>query len=395
MTMGTTAVHREPLERALGWLREQTGPMEQLLAALVEVNSHTDNPDGGRRVGRLLSDALADLPLERRVYASSRYADHLVFANTAPGSPVALVGHLDTVFPAGTFEGYRREDALARGPGVLDMKGGLVVCIFALHALATAGVLDRLPIRFVIVSDEEVGSPEGKNVIRAEASGAAAGLVFEAGRETDAVVTRRKGVGAVRAIARGRAAHAGNAHGEGANAIWALTRFVDRAQALTDYARGTTVNVGKIAGGHGANVVPEQAEAEVDLRFTIASEGDSLMQALREAAADAARAVAGTSLELSGGILRPPLERTEAVANLFREYAACAKLEGLGSDEATLVGGGSDASTLSALGVAAIDGLGPRGKGFHTSNEQIDFATLIPKTGALVRFLYGRVGAGS
>src|SRR5262249_29700490 len=160
----------------------------------------------------------------------------------------------------GTFEGFRRDGALARGPGVLDMKGGLVVAIEALRALAAADVLDRVKVRFAIVSDEEVGSPEGQPILQRELAGAERAIVLEAGRAADRVITARKGTGSVKVSARGVAAHAGNAHDKGANAIWALARFIDRAQQITDYARGVTVNVGKVSGGDAKNTVPDHAE---------------------------------------------------------------------------------------------------------------------------------------
>lgn len=378
-------------EAAAGWLQGRVGEMEQALAALVELNSHTGNPEGGRRVGALLRELLAGVPgLEAEVVPSSRFADHGVWrsAGRAGLRPVGLVGHLDTVFPPGTFEGYRVEGALRRGPGVLDMKGGLVVVAWALKALgATVGLGALPPLRLVVVADEEVGSPEGGHVLRRELAGAGACLVFEAGREGDLVITRRKGVGGVRAVAHGRAAHAGNHHEQGANALWALARFIDRAQQLTDYGRGVTVNVGRVAGGQGPNTVPDRAEAEVDLRYCAQADGEWLMQQLHEAARAAAEGTPGTRVELSGGLKRPPLERTEASAALLEAYCACARASGLGWGEAPLVGGGSDASTASALGIPAIDGLGPRGKGFHTLDEQIEVDSLVPKAQALARYL--------
>ncbi len=381
-------------EEATAWLSDKQRDMERDLARLVEVNSYTDNPEGGRKVGALLGDLMAMPGIESAVRASERFADHLVFRSRPALSnrgAVALVGHLDTVFPPGVFEGYRRDGALARGPGVLDMKGGLVVIAFALRALATTGGLDAIvPLRVVVVSDEEVGSPEGQGVIAAAISGSGACLVFEAGRASDAVITRRKGTGAMTAVAHGRAAHAGNGHREGANAIWALARFVDAAQGLTDYDRGVTVNVGRVAGGQGRNTVPDRAEAQLDLRFSTRADADRLVAAVHAAAESAAASVPGTRFDVQGGIARLPLERTDDSARLCGEYGACARAHGLGDGEAPLIGGGSDASTSGGLGIASIDGLGPRGTGFHTKEECIEVATLVPKAQALARFLAGR-----
>jgi glutamate carboxypeptidase len=375
----------------LAWLETQGEAMEKLLAELVSENSFTGNAAGGNRVAAGLRAAFESSELVCEAQASPVFAHHLLFSTAAEGPAIVLVGHLDTVFPPGAFEGYRRDGPWARGPGVLDMKGGLLVAGFALRALSRVGALAALPIRFVVVSDEEVGSPESRLLLQRIGDTAACGLVFEAGRTADAIVTQRKGTGSMFAVARGRAAHAGNLHHEGVNAIWALARFIDRAHALTDYARGTTVNVGTIAGGQSKNAVPDHAKAEIDLRFVTAEEGHNVLAELERAAEAAARSIAGASIELSGGISRPPMERTAASLALFAEYAACARASGLGDGEAPLAGGGSDANTLSAVGVPCIDGLGPRGAGYHTKDERIEIATMIPKAAALFRFLMGRL----
>ncbi len=367
------------------WLDDKLPAIEEQLAALVAVNSFTDNADGGRRVGALLREAFTIKGLECELHPSARYADHLVFGMGMGEVPsIALVGHLDTVFPPDTFEGYRRDGDLRRGPGVLDMKSGLLVVAWALRAIVESG--NTLPaLRVVIVADEEVGSPEGQAIIRRAIAGARACLVFESGRQGDAIITKRKGTGLIRATARGRAAHAGNGHAEGRNAIWSLARFIDAAQSLTDYARGVTVNVGTIVGGTSKNTVPAEAAAGVDLRFETIADAEALVERLRAVANEVA--LEGTTITLDGGVARPPMEATNASRALMERYASCARASGLLASEAPLIGGGSDASTSSAMGIASIDGLGPRGKGFHTHDEHIELATLLPKTRALVRFL--------
>jgi glutamate carboxypeptidase len=377
---------------AAAWLAEQAKGMEHALAELVEINSFTENVEGGRKVASMLEELYAIDGLASKRVPSTKFADHLVvssaWTSNENAAPIALVGHLDTVFPPGTFEGWRRDGDLARGPGVLDMKGGLVVVAWALKALAASGALRDLPgLRLVIVADEEVGSPEGQKVIADAIEGARGALVFEAGRKNDLVITRRKGTGAVTAIAHGKAAHAGNAHKEGANALWALAKLVDRAQGLTDYERGVTVNVGKVTGGTSKNTVPDRAEALLDLRFETRADGEALVSALRAIASECAASVQGTRIEIEGGIARLPLERTDASVRLMESYGEAAVLAGLGKGEASLIGGGSDASTAHAMGIAAIDGLGPRGIGFHTKDEQIEIRTLVQKAQALARFL--------
>lgn len=375
------------------YLRDHETAMRERLAELVEQNSFTDNAEGGRKVLAMLEETFAMPGLAGKRVPSTRFSDHLVLSTEGKkgASPIALVGHYDTVFPPGTFEGIRRDGELLRGPGVLDMKGGLVVVAYALRAVAETVGLDAIaPLRVVVVADEEVGSPEGQGVIREAIRDASSCLVFEAGRKGDLVITRRKGTGGMTATAFGKAAHAGNAHKEGANAIWALARFVDRVQALTDYSRGVTVNVGKLVGGQGKNTVPDEARCEVDLRFETREDGEALEAAIRAAAARAAESVQGTRIELGGGIGRLPLERSASSVALMESYLEAARSVGLGSGEAPLIGGGSDASTSSAMGIASIDGLGPRGIGFHTKDEQIEVATLLLKAQALARFLVAR-----
>jgi glutamate carboxypeptidase len=377
---------------AAKWLSEQGKAMETALAELVSVNSFTENTEGGNAVGAILSElfAIDGLETSRVKSTSGRFADHLVIGSrwSEQGKPIALVGHLDTVFPPGTFEGWRRDGDLARGPGVLDMKGGLVVVAWALKALAAAGILSSLPgLKAVIVADEEVGSPEGQAVIQKAIQGAQGALVFEAGRKGDLVVTRRKGTGSMTLVAHGKAAHAGNAHKDGVNALWALAKLVDRVQSLTDYGRGVTVNVGKMSGGTSKNTVPDRAEAVIDIRFESRADGEKLVESIREAADECAAGVPGSRIELTGGIARLPLERTDESFKLMEAYGACARAAGLGAGEAALVGGGSDASTSAAMGIASIDGLGPRGIGFHTHDEQIEIVTLVQKAQALARFL--------
>jgi len=362
---------------------------------LVAVNSFTDNREGGVQVGALLAEELRSIPeLTVETVDSSRYAPHLVARTTAAQASadgaIGIIGHLDTVFPPGTFEGFTSDGAIARGPGVLDMKGGLVCAIEALRALSEEGTLGRAKVRFVIVADEEVGSPEGQGILRRELAGASCALVLEAGRAADRIITARKGTGSAKVTARGKAAHSGNAHAEGANAIWALARFIDRAQALTDYARGVTVNVGTITGGQSKNTVPDLASLTLDVRFERIADAEATFAALREAASAAAASIPGTSIEVLGAPARTPLERTDANVALYREYAAHAREVGLGDGEAPLLGGGSDASTTASMGIPSIDGLGPRGSGFHTREELIEVATLAPKAAAMAAFIRAR-----
>jgi glutamate carboxypeptidase len=296
------------------------------------------------------------------------------------------------VFPPGVFERWEIDGPLLRGPGVLDMKGGLAVVRAALAAVADAGLLAGLPLAVVSVADEETGSSGSRTVLEDLARGAAAALVFEAGRTTDQLVTQRKGTGKVTITAHGKAAHAGNDLAAGVNAIWALARVIDGAQRLTDLDLGVTVNVGVVDGGTSANTVPAEARCDLDLRFVRAADGPALVGRLEQLAA-AIGAEHGARVVLTGGVSRLPLERTAASSALADRYGRDARAEGLGAGEAPLMGGGSDANTVSAVGVPAIDGLGPRGRGFHTLDEHIELATVAPRVRALVRFLVGWAAA--
>lgn len=377
-----------PAQDALAWLSGERRALEDLLAALVERSSFTRDPAGVAAVVELLEAALGRAGLACERIASARFGPHLAFRGPAPGPPVFLVGHTDTVHPAETFRGFRRDGDRGFGPGVFDMKGGLAVLAFGLAAAGRAGLLARVPVAGMLVADEEVGSPESQPVLRERARGAACALVFESGRPGDLVVTRRRGVGALRAEAHGVAAHAGNEPEKGRSAIWSLARFVDRVQALSEPPRGRSVNVGTFHGGTTKNTVPDRAACELDLRFETIDDRRALVAAVEAAARDAA--LPGTRIDVVAGAWRDPLERTAASAALAAEYGEAQRACGLGAGEAPLAGGGSDACTTAAAGVPSIDGLGPRGRAFHTTEEEVDLSSLVPKAQALVRFLAGR-----
>ena len=369
-----------------------------ILEGWVRENSYSANVEGVNRVGdRMSADFdMAGLTVTR--HAGEGVGDHLVWTTPRwtndPSRRVLLVGHHDTVFPAGAFDVWETSGDRLRGPGVLDMKGGLATVWATFAALADLGLLADVPVALVSVGDEEIGSRHSAAMVSELAAGASAALVFEAGRAHDRIITRRKGTGGILARAVGKAAHAGNFHAEGRNAIWAIAQLVDAAQRITDYEQGVTVNVGIIKGGEARNTVPELAECAIDIRFEKISDGEKIVGRITEAAAGVEK-ITGAKVTIEGGIRRPPLERSAKSAALYAEYAECAIAAGLGGEESLLLGGGSDANNISALGVPCIDGLGPRGQGFHTHDEYIELPTLVPKTQALARFLVGRTQNGS
>ncbi|HTP29082.1 MAG TPA: M20/M25/M40 family metallo-hydrolase [Anaeromyxobacteraceae bacterium] len=378
---------RERIEIGITWLVGQRFAMQRLLERLVRQSSFTGDPTGVNATVAMVEAELRRIGIATAHIRSQSYGDHLYFetSGASASEPIFFIGHLDTVFPRRTFDGFELEGDLARGPGTFDMKGGIVICLFALEALARAALLRHVAARGLFVSDEEVGSPDSEHHLRERAAGSSCALGLESGRPGDQIVTQRKGVAALLAEATGVAAHAGNEHQTGKNAIWSLARFVERAQLLTDYKRGVTVNVGTFQGGTAKNTVPELARAEVDLRYTSLSEGEQVFAALQTAARETA--LEGTSIALKKVAWRPPMARTEASGALAREYGTCQEESGLGSGEAPLAGGGSDACTTSAVGIPSIDGLGPRGSGYHTTAERVDLSSLVPKAVALARFL--------
>jgi glutamate carboxypeptidase len=384
------------LDRALAAADRGAGEYLPLLERWVRINSFTGNVDGCNRTADELAAGFALPGLALTRIPGRGTGDHLVWRTAAwdgaPARRLLLIGHHDTVFPPGVFERWEIDGGLLRGPGVLDMKGGLAVIRAALVAVAEVGLLAELPLAVVSVADEETGSSGSRTMLEDLARGAAAALVFEAGRTTDQVVTQRKGTGKVAITAYGKAAHAGNDLAAGINAIWALARVIDGAQKLTDLDRGMTINVGLVHGGTSANTVPAEARCDLDLRFVRAADGAALVAGLERLTA-AIGAEHGARFTIEGGVARQPLERTAASSALAERYGADARAEGLGAGEAPLMGGGSDANTTSGVGVPSIDGLGPRGRGFHTLDEHIELATVAPRVRALVRFLVGWAGA--
>ena len=383
-----------------------------LLAELVEQPSATREVEDVEHVmARLDREASAlGLSVETIAPGAEEVSSHRLYATPAceaDTTALLLVGHADTVFPrAMGFFGFRREGEAARGPGVLDMKSGLTSMFASLRALKAVNeaAFQALKLRIVVVSDEEIGSPSSQALYTRLAPHTSSALVFEAGRVHDHIVTSRKGSGLFRLRALGRAAHAGNKHHAGANAIHALAAAVLRVESLTDYERGLTVNVGTIEGGSAKNTVPESAEIGIDVRFThtddVARFRDAL-EAIAEAPFEGIDArwtnerALSVRIELSGNVSRPPMQASLASQALRVAYEKHAAAQGLGVGEAPLQGGGSDGNLLAALGVPSIDGLGPFGEYFHERREWCSLTSLSQRTAALATFLAEEAGGPS
>jgi len=366
-------------------------------ARLVEQPSCSREEEDVEAAAKIIDEEAEALGLSRSLHPDENgiYADHRVFATPATGADteaLLLVGHVDTVFPRSRgFFGFAREGDVVRGPGVLDMKSGLCTVLYAMRALKTThlGAFLRLRARFLVNTDEEVGSPSSRSLIEALARRTSRALVFEGGRREDRVVTRRKGTGSFHVTAHGVAAHAGLHHADGKNAIHALALVIPRLQAATDYDRGITVNVGLVEGGSSKNTVPSEAVCVIDVRYEHPEDAERLVARLGEAVDLTLEGpLAGCSFTLDGGVSRPPMEPGDATGALREAYERHAAAVGLAVGEAPLQGGGSDANLVAACGVPCIDGLGPFGQHFHSPMEWSSLESLSRRTKALARFLY-------
>lgn len=297
--------------------------------------------------------------------------------------PLILLGHLDTVWSRGTLQRMpvRVEEGWAYGPGILDMKAGVVM---ALEAVRLAAEVDPgRPILMLLSGDEETGSHRSRHVIEETARGAAAVFVLEPAQGPQgAYKTARKGVGQFRLEVRGVASHSGVDFEAGHSAIRELAWQIERIAELTDLSRGTTLNPGVIGGGTQSNVVAAEAWAEIDLRVTSKAEAEAVQQRLKSLTPRDPRC----TLTLSGGLNRPPMERTAATAELFLKAQAIAGRLGFHLEEAA-TGGGSDGNFTSALGVPTLDGMGAVGKGAHAENESIVVDSLVYRTALLAGML--------
>lgn len=316
-----------------------------------------------------------------------RAGDHLLVEFGCGERQLLVLGHYDTVWPVGQLERMpiALRDGRLSGPGVYDMKAGLAVGLLALHALQDRGRGTSPRIAFLITSDEEVGSLESRAAIEDEARRSDAVFVLEPALADGRVKTGRKGVGVYELTVEGVSAHAGGDPGKGASAIHELARQILVVTAVQDLSRGVSVNVGCIEGGTRSNVVAERAWAEVDVRVPTLEEAARVETLMRSLAPTDPR----ISLQVTGGINRPPFERTPGVARLFEEARALAAEIGLPLGEGS-TGGASDGNFTGALGVPTLDGLGAVGDGAHALHEYVVVDEL-PARAALLAGLLLRV----
>jgi glutamate carboxypeptidase len=292
--------------------------------------------------------------------------------------------HLDTVWPVGTLTKMplREERGQLFGPGVYDMKAGTAILLTALRVLREAGVSPSHPVRMLFTGDEEVGSLASRDLIEREAQYSLLTIVLEPALASGQIKTFRKGVGDFTVVAHGRAAHAGGDHQRGINAIEELAYHIPALQKLTDYATGTTINVGVIKGGSASNVVPERAEMEVDFRISQMAEIDRVVTAIH----GLQPVLKGARLEISGGLNRPPMEHNATMVKTFEQARRLAASIGLTLEEGS-TGGGSDGNFTAGLGIPTLDGMGAVGDGAHAAHEHIIIASLAERTALLATIL--------
>jgi glutamate carboxypeptidase len=382
----TTQADSQSAVAHLAYCQQHQGEMLSLLKHMVEIESPSDDKAAVDRMGAFLGQVFERLGGKVTFYPQREAGNHLKaeFAGGASGrtagKPALLLGHFDTVWQMGTLAKmpFRIQDGRAFGPGVYDMKAGITIMIFALRALKAAGVAHR-PVTILLDTDEEVGSTTGRPVVEATAKECEAVLVLEPSQGPKGhLKTSRKGVGDITIRVRGRASHSGVDFEKGRSAIVELARQLLEIVKFTDVGRGITVNPGVIQGGTRSNVIAAEAWAEVDLRIARAADASLLEQkfaALKPFDPDC-------TIELTGGINRPPMERTEGTVRLFGIAREIATAMGMPLEESS-TGGGSDGNFTSALGVPTLDGLGAVGEGAHAANESVVVEDLFSRTALL------------
>jgi glutamate carboxypeptidase len=361
------------------------------IRAWVEMESHTADIEGVNRLMTVVAQQFVSVGADvQRIPGCDGRGDHLSVTSPWRGphgentSGILVLCHLDTVHPKGTLARdlpWRIEGDKAFGPGTSDMKGGAYLAYAAYCAIARDPKLQHLPIRLLYTSDEEVGSPTSRALIEAAAATAKYVLVTEAARDGGKIVTARKGVGRYEITTHGRAAHSGARHTDGRSAVVEMAHQILAIEAMTDYKRGVTLNIGQVAGGTADNVVPQTCTASIDLRVATMADAAVMhtqLMGLKPQGPD-------TTLTVSGAMNRQPYEETPAGRALFVHARKCAAefdidLVGIHT------GGGSDGN-FTAHTVATLDGLGCDGAMAHTLQEHLFISSLVPRKRLMQRLM--------
>lgn len=367
------------------------GRVLSLARALCEIESPSGDGEGSAGVVDLLVEAAKSVEAftaAERISAPDGYGEHLIlhaFSNhSSDVRPLLLLGHTDTVHPRGTLAArpWRETEGRIHAPGIYDMKAACAVALEAVRACGELSLMPRRPVVLLLTCDEESGSFSGRELVEREAGRAEYVLVLEPPASGGRAKTARKGTGLFTLEVLGRAAHAGLEPEKGVNAVLELARQIERVSALAKPELGTTVNVGTVSGGTHANVVPAEARAEIDVRFSTTGEARRLEEAIRGLEAFDERA----RLKVSGGINRPPMERTEATAALYEQARRVAASLDMELGEAS-VGGASDGNFAAACGAAVLDGLGVDGDGAHAEHEHIQAGAVVRRAALLAALM--------
>ncbi len=373
-------------------LEPRRAEMVDLLGELVKIESPSDDRAALDRMAARLESLFGGFGTVTRAPADGGVgATHLVLTveGSEPLAPAVVLCHYDTVWPLGTLEQIAFSvdaDGVARGPGCFDMKGGIVVLYFALKALRDGSRQPRRPLRLLFTGDEETGSLTSRGLIAEAARDAAVAFVMESPLPGGTLKTARKGTGDFHLHVEGRAAHAGVEPQKGVSAVQELAHQVLALHALNDYERGTTVNVGVVHAGTRPNVVAATADAEIDIRVSELSEASRLEDAVRALRPR----LPGAKLTVTGGLNRPPMERSAAMGRLFERARAIAAGMGVLDLREGATGGGSDGNFTAALGVPTLDGLAAEGDGPHAAHEHV-LTESLPRRAALVAGLLAEI----
>jgi glutamate carboxypeptidase len=373
----------------LRYARQKEGEIVALIREFVECESPSDNPASINRFTDLMAERVKDMASVRTYSGGNTRGKHIRCEFALPGArkqgQILALGHSDTVWPLGTLAAmpFRQSKGRLWGPGVFDMKGGLAFFIFAMRALWELEVPVARRVILQVNSDEEIGSPSSRALTEDAARMSAAVLVLEPGTGLDGKLkTARKGVGDYTLTVRGRAAHAGLDFSNGASAILEMSRQIEKIAGFTRLDRGITVSPGVIQGGTRSNVIPAECRAEIDVRIPRASAGAYLDRRFASLKPFDKRC----TIEVSGGLNRPPMERSAGTRALFRKAKALAAELGVSLEESS-TGGGSDGNFTAALGVPTLDGLGAVGEGAHAPNESILMERIADRTALLAKLV--------
>lgn len=356
--------------------------MTGLLKTLVETESPTHEKTAVDRVGTIVAEQCRSLGGLVEIHPQHSAGNH-ISARWGSGPNILILCHMDTVYPLGTLAKmpFYEKDGRIHGPGVQDMKAGIVIALAAIAKLAATGMPASRSIMALFTSDEEVGSLTSQALIESMARDAEMVFVMEPALSDGSLKTWRKGVGDYLIKVKGRAAHAGGDHEKGRNAIEELAHQIIAIQKLTDYSKATTLNVGMVSGGMAANVVPDEAMAEIDMRVLQPGEAERIDAALRTLKP----ILPDTSIEITGGLNRPPLPYNEINQAAFVKASEIARELGV-ELKAGGSGGGSDGNFIAPLGVPVLDGMGAVGDGLHSEREYI-LASSLPERAALLSLL--------